>query len=258
MAKYKVYVAGSSMEPNRVERVVERLEATGKVEVVGKWTPQTRRHGSQGAELPREVRWKEAAGIRDVLLTVDGFLFLTPRSPATTKGGFWECGFVEGLDAARAVCGVLAPRVASVVACDEGVLPEFILDVPRYWHHEITDVEACAKLLALLDARYAKQHQIANVLGRGVIVVYRRDPDDAEHRWLVHLEEDPTFHSFGATQREALIAGRELAVLFAVERGGDGSGWPEDWVVTHDWPDGEDLDPELAREFGLRPQPQEE
>lgn len=148
--KYKVYVAGSSMEPDRVERVVERLEATGKVEVVGKWTPQTRRHGSQGAELPREVRWKAAAGIREVLRTIDGFLFLTPRSPATTKGGFWECGFVEGLDAMREITG--APRgVAAVAACDEGVLPEFILDVPRYWQHEITDVEACAKLLALLE-----------------------------------------------------------------------------------------------------------
>jgi len=154
MAKYKVYVAGSSMEPNRVERVVERLEATGKIEVVGKWTPQTRRHGSQGAELPREVRRKEAAGIREVLLTIDGFLFLTPRSPATTKGGFWECGFVEGVRVLRQTIApdVLLPPLL-VCACDEGVLPEFILDVPRYWQHEITDVEACTKLLALLEAR---------------------------------------------------------------------------------------------------------
>lgn len=163
--KWKVYVAGSSMEADRVDRVVERLEATGKVEVVGKWTPTTRQHGSQGTELPRETRRHVAAVIRETLLTIDGFLFLTPRSPATTKGGFWECGFVEGLDAMRCECNVLTPRVAAVAVCDEGVLPEFILDVPRYWQHEVTIIEACEKLLSLLEKRDAMRAQIAVTLG---------------------------------------------------------------------------------------------
>lgn len=89
----RVYVAGSSAEIDRAEQVMQAIERAGHV-VVSTWTEDI---ASVGEANPRDASAEERRGwARGCLRQVggsDALVFLVPREPATTRGGWAEMAY---------------------------------------------------------------------------------------------------------------------------------------------------------------------
>ena len=88
----KVYVAGSSAEVERAERVIASLRAMGHV-VTFDWTRSVREYRSQGyrdADLDDDRCAMIASEDLDAVRRADALLFLSPEEPTT--GAWVELG----------------------------------------------------------------------------------------------------------------------------------------------------------------------
>jgi hypothetical protein len=103
-----VYIAAASAELRRYEAAVALAESLGLF-VVGKWGAEIVQHGSQGLDLEEADRRTRSRAIRTAIAQCRGFIFLQPPQNVATRGGFWECGFAEGLGGGRRRDGSLWP-----------------------------------------------------------------------------------------------------------------------------------------------------
>lgn len=107
-ARDRVYIAAASKELDRYLAAVALAESLG-LEVVGKWGEAIAQHGSQGLDLEANDRMMRSRSIREAIQRAQGFVFLQPPQDVATRGGFWECGYAEGLGMGRRLDGTPWP-----------------------------------------------------------------------------------------------------------------------------------------------------
>jgi hypothetical protein len=107
-APLRVYVAGSSRDLERAERVIVELRAIPGVEVPVDWPANMRRHGpDSGLSVEDRVRFAEedAAGA----YFADAFVLLRPTEDTPSVGAWVELGISIGAAFARLRSGNRAP-----------------------------------------------------------------------------------------------------------------------------------------------------
>lgn len=109
-ATITVYVAGSSRDLERVERVIAALRAIPGVVVPVDWPAQMRAHGPDEG-LPDEDRYLFAGDDAIGVGNCDAFVLLRPSADAPSAGAWVEFGMALGFSYDRAAHGETVPFV---------------------------------------------------------------------------------------------------------------------------------------------------
>lgn len=93
----KIYVAASSIEIDRAERMISRLKAAGH-EITEDWTVKIRQVGLANQGLTPELRREAADADFRGVAAADRVVILVPKTPVVTQGAWWEGGVADALD----------------------------------------------------------------------------------------------------------------------------------------------------------------
>lgn len=93
----KIYVAASSAEIDRAERMISRLKAAGH-EITEDWTVTIRTVGLANQGLSPERRRECADADFKGVASADRVVILVPRAPVVTQGAWWEGGVADALE----------------------------------------------------------------------------------------------------------------------------------------------------------------
>jgi len=120
-----VYVAAASAELPRAQAAMRQIREAG-VRVVGDWTDDVLRYGSEGATHSDEARAAASAAQLDFVGTAGAVLLLIPPKGVATKGAWAEAGVARALGI-QVVASCSAPRLPWIVSWAE---------------HRLTDLDA--------------------------------------------------------------------------------------------------------------------
>lgn len=143
-APLTVYVAGSSRDLERAERVIAELRAIPGVEVPVDWPAQMREHGPDEG-LSDDERHRFAVDDLHGAMTAAGLILLRPTQEAPSAGAWVELGAALGYRAAHDLpLNVLVAGRGTACIFDALLPPNAVVD---------TDDEAIAIVRRIAEAR---------------------------------------------------------------------------------------------------------